>query len=40
MEKAAEKSKINDIAFFLLMGILSFTVLVTIGYLVYELFWG
>jgi hypothetical protein len=40
MEKAAEKSKINDISFYFLMGILSFTVLVTLGYLVYELLWG
>jgi hypothetical protein len=40
MEKATENSKLNDLAFYSLMGILSFTVLVTLGYLVYELFWG
>jgi hypothetical protein len=40
MEKTVENNKLNDIAFYLLMGILSFTVLVTLAYLVYELFWG
>jgi len=37
METAENKNKLNDFSFYLLMGILAFTVLVTLGYLVYSL---
>lgn len=33
------KNKMNDIAFYFLMSILSFTVLFTLGFLVYAIFW-
>lgn len=34
------KNKLNDIAFYLLMSILGFTVLFTIGFLFYSIFFG
>jgi hypothetical protein len=38
MEEAKENKKLNDIAFYSLMGILSLAVLFTLGFLVYSLF--
>ncbi len=35
-----EKNKINDFAFYLLMSILGSSVLVVIGFLVYEIIFG
>ncbi len=40
MEKVEKGSGLNNFAFYLLMGILGFTVLTAVGYLFYSVFFG
>jgi hypothetical protein len=40
MESTPHNKKMNDIAFYFLMSILGFTVLSTLGFLVYAVFFG
>jgi|GEM_PF-1375663 len=40
METVGNKNKINDIAFFFLMGILGFSIVFTVGYLLYSVLFG
>lgn len=40
METVDQKKTLNNIAFYLLMAILSFTVLTAVGYLFYSILFG
>lgn len=40
METAANKNKLNNVAFFFLMGILGFSIVFTVGYLLYSAIFG
>lgn len=40
MEQVQEKKKLQDFAFYFLMGILGISVLYIIGYLIYDMIFG
>ena len=40
METATQNQKLNNIAFYLLMSILTFSVLTAVGYLFYSILFG
>jgi len=40
MEAVPHNKKLNDIAFYTLMSILGFTILITLGFLLYSVFFG